>query len=135
MLSSTKLDEKLKGPDNFRAWKYRISLVLEENDSSNYVQEEVAKFEIEEANVKYNKNLVRAKRIIAASVKDHLLPHISSSMKTPKEMFNALSRLYEGRNINRKMTLRTQLKNATRCRSLNLFMPSLQEFLRLMNKL
>ena len=37
MMSSTKLDEKLKGPDNFRAWKYRISLVLEENDLSNYV--------------------------------------------------------------------------------------------------
>ena len=32
-------------------------------------------------------------------------------MKTPKEMFDALSRLYEGRNINKKMALRTQLKN------------------------
>ena len=42
MLSSTKLDEKFEGPDNFRAWKYRISLVLEENDLSDYVQEEVA---------------------------------------------------------------------------------------------
>jgi len=26
-------------------------------------------------------------------------------------MFDALSRLYEGKNINRKMNLRTQLKN------------------------
>ena len=33
------------------------------------------------------------------------------SLKTPKQMFDALSRLYEGKNINRKMTLRTQLKN------------------------
>ena len=31
-------------------------------------------------------------------------------METPKEMFNALSSLFEGRNINRKMTLRNQLK-------------------------
>jgi hypothetical protein len=34
-----------------------------------------------------------------------------SSKKTLKEMFDALTRLYEGRNINRKMNLRTQLKN------------------------
>ena len=86
-------------------------LVLEENDLSDYVQEEVAEPEEEEAKVKYKKNLVRAKRIIADSVKDHLIPHISS-MKTTKEMFDALSHLYEERNIYRKMPLRTQLKNA-----------------------
>jgi uncharacterized LabA/DUF88 family protein len=34
-----------------------------------------------------------------------------SSKKTPKEMFDALSRLYEGKNINWKMNLRTRLKN------------------------
>ena len=31
-------------------------------------------------------------------------------METPKEMFNALSIIFEGRNINIKMTLRNQLK-------------------------
>jgi hypothetical protein len=34
-----------------------------------------------------------------------------SSKKTPKEMFDALTILYEGNNINQKMNLRTQLKN------------------------
>ena len=111
MLSSTKLDEKLDRLDNYRAWKYKISLVLEENDLSDYVQEDVAETEDEEAKVKYKKNLVRAKRILADCVKDHLIPHMSS-MKAPKEMFHALSRLYEGRNINKKMTLRTQPRNA-----------------------
>jgi hypothetical protein len=110
MMSNTKLDEKLEGPDNFRAWKYIISFVLEENDLSDYVMEEVAKPEEEEAKGKYMKNLIRAKRIIADSIKDHLIPDVSP-LKTPKEMFDALSRLYEGRNINKKMALRTQLKN------------------------
>jgi hypothetical protein len=32
-------------------------------------------------------------------------------LTTPKQMFDALSRLYDDKNINRKMTLRTQLKN------------------------
>jgi hypothetical protein len=39
-----------------------------------------------------------------------MIPYVSSK-KTPKEMFDALTRLYEGKNINRKMNHRTQLKN------------------------
>ena len=54
--------------------------------------------------------MIREKRIIVDSIKDHLIPHVSS-LGTPKEMFEALTRLFEGKNINWKMTLRTQLKN------------------------
>ena len=32
MSHHTKLDENLEEANNFRAWKYRISLVLEENE-------------------------------------------------------------------------------------------------------
>ena len=41
MSHHTKLDEKLEGADNFRAWKYRISLVLEGNELDSYISEEV----------------------------------------------------------------------------------------------
>ena len=34
-----------------------------------------------------------------------------SSLKTPIEMFDSLTKLFEGNNINQKMTLRNQLKN------------------------
>ena len=44
------------------------------------------------------------------SIKDHLIPHVSS-LKTPKAMFDALTKLFEGNNINWKMSLRNQLKN------------------------
>ena len=54
--------------------------------------------------------MITAQRIIADSIKDHLIPQVSSK-KTPKEMFDALSRMFEGRNINRKMNLRAQLKS------------------------
>ena len=53
--------------------------------------------------------MIKAKRIIADSIKDHLIPRVSS-LKTPK-MFDALTKPYEGKNINQKMTLRNQLKN------------------------
>jgi hypothetical protein len=41
MSASTKLVEKLEGIDNFRAWKYRIGLILAENDLSKFIKEEV----------------------------------------------------------------------------------------------
>ena len=65
--------------------------------------------EEDEAKEKYKKHTIRAKRIIADSIKDHLIPQVSSK-DTPKEIFDALSGMYEGRNINQKMNLRAQLK-------------------------
>ena len=49
MSHDTKLNEKLEGAYNFRAWKYRISLVLEENELDSYINEEVLVPEGDEA--------------------------------------------------------------------------------------
>ena len=87
-----------------------ISLVLEENELDSYINEEVRVPEGYEAKALHKKKLVMTKRIIVDSIKDHLKPHVSS-LKTPKAMFYALTKLFEGKNINRKMTLRNQLKN------------------------
>ena len=38
-----------------------------------------------------------------------MIPQVSSK-KTPKKMYEAISRMYEGNNINKKMNLRAQLK-------------------------
>ena len=54
--------------------------------------------------------MIKAKRIIDDSIKDNLIPQVSSR-NTPKEMFDSLSGLFEGRNINRKMTLMNYLKS------------------------
>ena len=75
-----------------------------------YTSGEVLVQEGDEAKAYHKKNLGKAKRIIANSIKDHLIPHVSS-LKTPKEMFDSLNKLFEGKNTNRKMTLRKQLKN------------------------
>ena len=74
MSHHTNLDEKLEEADNFRAWKYRISLVLEENELDSYINEEVPFLEEDEAKGLRKKKLVMAKRIIADSIKDHLIP-------------------------------------------------------------
>ena len=53
--------------------------------------------------------MVKVKRIITDSIKDHLIPHVFS-LKNNKDMFDSLKKIYEGKNINKNMTLRTQLK-------------------------
>ena len=75
MTISTKLDEKFEGADNFRAWKYRVMLILEENDLEGFIEEEVAELEGDEAKEKNKKNLVKTKSIIVDSIKNHLIPH------------------------------------------------------------
>ena len=74
MSHHTKLDENIEGADNFRAWKYSISLVLEENDLDSYINEEVPVPEGDEAKALHKKKLVIANRIISDSIKDHLIP-------------------------------------------------------------
>ena len=49
-------------------------------------------------------------RIIVDYIKENLIPQVSSK-DTPKEMYDSLSRMYEGRNIKKKMNLRAQLKS------------------------
>jgi hypothetical protein len=39
MSASTKLADKLEGVENFRAWKYRIGLILAENDLARFIKE------------------------------------------------------------------------------------------------
>ena len=57
----------------------------------------------------HKKNLVKAKKIIVDSITNQLVPQVSS-LKTLK-IFDSLTNIFEGKNINQKMTLRNQLKN------------------------
>ena len=61
MTDHTQLDDKLGGGDNFLAWKYRNSLVLEENDLDKYTSGEVWAREEDEAKAIHKKNLIKAK--------------------------------------------------------------------------
>ena len=99
----------MEGIENFLVWKYMIGLILKENGLEKYIKDEVAEPKEDEAKEKHEEDLIKAMWIIADSIKDHLIPQVSSK-KTPKKMYDSLSRMYEGRNINRKMNLRDQMK-------------------------
>ena len=40
MTKNTKLDKNHEGVENFRAWKYHIMLILEENDLEGFIKKE-----------------------------------------------------------------------------------------------
>ena len=81
----TQLDFNIGGADNFWAWKYRISPILEKNNFHKYINGEVPASEGDEIDDIHKNNLVDAKRILVGSIKDHLIPHVSS-LKKSKEV-------------------------------------------------
>ena len=106
----TQLEDKLGGANNFQAWKYRISLILEENDLDQYITEEVPELEGDKAEDAHKRSIAKAKRIIVDSITDDLIPHVYS-FKTLNEVYDYLTKMFEGKNINQKMTLKNHLKN------------------------
>ena len=76
MSHHTKIDENIEEFYNFRAYKYRISLVLEENELDSYINEKVLVPVEDDAKALHKKKLVMAKRIIADSIKDRLIPQV-----------------------------------------------------------
>ena len=59
---------------------------------------------------KHEEVAAHAKRFIMDGVKDHVVPHIAEKATT-HEMWVALTTLYEGRSIQRKMLLENQLRS------------------------
>ena len=53
-------------------------LILEENDLEGFIKQEVAELEEAEANSKNKKDMIKDKRIIFYSIKEHLIPQVSS---------------------------------------------------------
>ena len=70
MTTRRKIDEKLDGVDNFRAQRYRVTLLLEEHEPDKFIIDEFQEPQGDEAKDKYKKDMVREKTIIIDSIKD-----------------------------------------------------------------
>ena len=73
----------------------------EENELDTYISREVPVPGEMRLKSLHQKNLSKTMRIIVDSIKDRLIPHVSS-FKTSKEVFDALTKMFEGKNINRR---------------------------------
>jgi hypothetical protein len=110
MATDMRVEDMLEGSGNFRSWKQRLQMILDENDLLEHVIVGVPEPEEEEQRTKHKKNEKKAKRIMSDSINDHLIPHISE-LQTTRQMYEALNRLYESKYISRNLALRNQLRN------------------------
>ena len=78
---------------------YIISLILEENDLDQFITKEVPEPKGYGAKASHKRSMDKDKRITIDSIKDHLIPHVFS-FKTLKELYDALTNILEGNNIN-----------------------------------
>ena len=74
-------------------------MILEENDLDQFISGDVLEPEGDEDKVVHKRSMDKAKRIIADSIKDYLIPHVSS-FKTPKKVYDGLTTMFKGNNIN-----------------------------------
>ena len=109
MTTIMKTEDRLDGEANFRSWKSRVMIILEDNDLAQCVKAEVPEPNDDAGKLTYKKNMIKAKRIILESVNDHLLSNIDD-LNTPKAMFDYLSNLYESKHSSRKVSLRSQIR-------------------------
>ena len=101
MTNHTKLMTRLVNMKNSKHRSIGSHWFLKKIKLDTYISGKVPVLEGDEAKALHKKNLVKTKKIIVDSIKDHLIPQVSS-LKTPKEMFDSLTKLFEGKTINRK---------------------------------
>ena len=104
------VEDRLDGSSKFSAWKSRLHITLEDSDLLRLIEKILPATATDEEKVEWNADDVKARKIIVYSVRDHLLPHIST-MKTTYEMYDALKKMFESNNTNRALTLKHQLQN------------------------
>ena len=65
---------------------------MKENRLEKYIKDKFTEPKEDESKGKHGQDLIKETRIIVDSIKDHSIPQMSSK-KTPKKMYDALSRM------------------------------------------
>lgn len=102
--------DRLAGASNYVIWKSRMSCLLYEHFLNIYVDSVVAELVDPDPLKKYKGEMAKTKRMILDRVKDHIVCHIAGR-DTAKEMWDALSTLYQGSSEQRKMYLEQKTRS------------------------
>jgi len=101
--------EKLEGSRNYNSWKARLTAILEENDLDDLVFNSIEEPISNVGRIAFKKKQAKARRIIYDSVKETLMPTITS-LETSKECFDTLTNLYEKKAPSQKRVLKKRLR-------------------------
>jgi hypothetical protein len=102
------VEDRLDGSSNFISWKSRLCITLEESDLLIMIEGTLPATSTDEEKVEWKTDDVKARKIIIYSVRDHLLPRIST-LTTTYLMYDVLKKLFERNNTNKSLTLKHQL--------------------------
>jgi hypothetical protein len=86
-----------------------MTMILKVNDVSGHVSDKTTTPIGATQLVIWKKGEAKEKRLILDGIKDHVVPHLSGKADA-KDMWKALSDLYQNKNENRVMDLRKQLR-------------------------
>jgi hypothetical protein len=100
MRNKTLVEDRLDGSSNFSSWKSRLHITLEESDLLRLIEKTLPTTTTDEEKVEWKTDDVKARKIIIYSVRDHLLPHIST-LKTTYLMYDVLKKMFESNNTNK----------------------------------
>ena len=108
MMASIRIEDRLDGSSNFNNWKARVIEILEEHDIDHYVTTVVVEPTSNVGQASFKRNQAKARRIIYDSVKENIMP-IITPLKTAKECYDTLVKLYETKATSQKRLLKSQL--------------------------
>lgn len=103
---------KLEGASNYRVWKKRIDLILENNKVLDLVKGKVKKpiDDSSDANkVKFKELELMAMTLMVEGIKDNLVPLIAN-INHAQEKYEALSKLFTIKNIGQMASLKNELR-------------------------
>jgi hypothetical protein len=78
MRNRTLVEDRLDGTSNFSSWKSRLHISLEEDDLLRLIEKTLPATATNEEKVEWKADYVKARKIIIYSVRDRLLPRIST---------------------------------------------------------
>lgn len=116
MVTILKVEDELDGATNFKSWKTKILFIMEEKEIDDHLNRVILEPTNDEGKHTHKKNEAKTKWILVDLVKDHLIPYIVP-LKIYKCMYDALVRIFENNNPNRKRELRNQLHDMKMTRS------------------
>ena len=106
---SVNAEDRLEGASNFNVWKLKILNILQEHDLEQYVTSVMEEPTSNVERAAFSRNQAKAKLIIFDSVKDNIMP-VMTSLMTSKDCMDTLVNLYAKKDPSQKRTLKHKLK-------------------------
>jgi hypothetical protein len=91
---SFRVEDRLERASNFNVWKHRIMNILQKHDLEQYVTSVMEEPASNAGRAAFKKNQAKTKQIIFDSVKNNVMPTMTSLM-TAKECMDTLVNMYE----------------------------------------